>query len=610
MMTLRHKLWAGFGGLLAVLMAVSILTAVVLTRYSKTLERVFRENYDSAVYCDSMKAALDQLNLRTQLTLWHRTDNQSIDLTAQLGKFEWNLAHQLANCTLPGEADHTYRLADLWKQYRAALTGFYAADDGTDIYRSTLLPLYTQMKQTAQWIADANMSNMVSVDGQAKKTLVEVRDTLLVLVITGAALAAGLVWAVGAAMLHPLTELTRSAREIEAGNLDLHVPVKSRDEIGQLAEAFNSMSVKLGEFRRLDHDRLVRTQQTTQLAIDSLPDAVFIAGPDGRVEISNRTARTHFGIEPGLTIESLDAKLKWIMPLYMTAHDGKMPPEPREYRSAVQLFENGEERYLLPRAVPMKRSDGTPMGVAFILVDVTRLRAADEAKSGVASLVSHELRTPLTAVRMALSLLIGGKFGSFTEKQSTLLTAAREDSDRLYRIVENLMSMSRIESGRVEFHFSPMRPAEIVAQSVDVMRGAFSDKRITLNLDVSDDLPAVAADPNVIGSALSNLLSNALKFTPPGGRVSVSAAAELAAVSFTVSDSGPGIPPQYAARIFDKFFRIPRPDGPSGSGLGLAIAKEIVEVHGGTLELCAGNGVGSTFRFTIPQLAAHSAGTT
>ena len=125
---------------------------------------------------------------------------------------------------------------------------------------------------------------------------------LLVLVIAGTVAAAVVVGAAGASILRPLAALTSSAREIESGNLDLILPVRSRDEIGVLSEAFNAMAAQLREFRRIDHDRLVRTQQTTQLAIDSLPDAVFIIGPDAKIEISNRTAREHFGIEPGLTV--------------------------------------------------------------------------------------------------------------------------------------------------------------------------------------------------------------------------------------------------------------------------------------------------------------------
>jgi signal transduction histidine kinase len=603
MTSLRHRLWLGYGGLLLILLAVSILTVIVLTNYSHVLQRIFHENYDSVVYCDNMKSAMEQLNLRQQLVIWRGPSAAQIDQAAQQKIFHDNLADELNNCTLRGELEHSQRLSDLWQQYSSAAAQFDAAPAPRqlDLYRATLLPLFQQIKATAQWIADANMSNMVSVDGQVKRTLIDVRNALLVLVIAGTLAAAVVVGTTATSILHRVGDLTRSARQIEAGNLDPSLAIRTNDEIGELAGAFNSMAATLREYRRIDHQLLALAQQTTQLAIDSLPDAVFIIGPAGEVEISNRAAVKYFGIDPGLSVEQLAPRLKWLPPLYDSVKDGQKPAEPQGYRSAIQLFDAGEERFLLPRAVPMVAVDKTIGGVCIILVDVTRLRAVDEAKSRVVSTVSHELRTPLTSIRMALDLLFGLRFGPLTPKQNTLLGAAREDSDRLHRIIENLLNIGRIESGRAEFQFRAMTAAEVIAQALDPLRDAFAEKSLSLDVRVDPQLPRVLADPASIGSAFTNLLSNALKFTPAGGRVSVAAETDDDMVRFTVADTGPGIPEQYAARVFDKFFRVPTPLGPSGAGLGLAIAKEIVEAHGGVIMLCRDNGPGSTFRFTLRQ---------
>lgn len=586
---------------MAILLVVSVLSVVFLTIYSHTLERIFRENYDSIVYCNNMKESLDQLNLRAQGLIWNDPTVATVDAGAASGTFSHNLNAELNNCTLPGETEHADKLAQQWKDYTTALAAFnqIAPADRWRLYRGQLLPDDSGIKQTVQWIADANMQNMVSVDGQVKRTLFEVRSTLLLLVIIGSIAAAVIVGAVGASILRPLRELTVSAGQIEAGNLDQNQRVAGADEIGRLAVAFNSMTARLREFRQRDHDRLIRTQLTTQLAIDSLPDAVFTIGPTDVIEISNRTASEHFGIEPGLDVSALAGKLKWLMPLYDAVREGKHLPEPQGYRSAIQIFDAGGERYLLPRAMPMTAADHTPIGVCVTLVDVTRLRQADEAKSGVVSTVSHELRTPLTSIRMALSLLDSDRFGTLTPKQGTLLTAAKQESDRLYRIIENLMSISRMESGRAQFDFRPMSPAAIIAQAVDPMRAAFGEKRIRVDVLADADLPRVSADAVAIGSALTNLLSNALKFTPAGGGVVVRAETEDSMVCFSVADTGPGIPEQYSPRIFEKFFRVPSKDGPSGAGLGLTIAREVVEAHGGELRLKGTSG--STFVMTLPR---------
>src|SRR5262249_50317667 len=152
------------------------------------------------------------------------------------------------------------------------------------------------------------------------------------------------------------------------------------------------------------------------------------------------------------------------------------PPEPQGYRAAVHFFDNGEERFLLPRAVPMLDSAHRVIGVTVILVDVTRLRHADELKSAFVSTVSHELRTPLTSVRMTVNMLADATFGPLTGKQRQLVKAARDDSERLYKIIDNLLNMSRIESGRARFQFQRLTAQHIINQALEPLRDSFLEK--------------------------------------------------------------------------------------------------------------------------------------
>ena len=604
--SLRRKLWLGFGGLLAILVAVSVLSVVVLTRYSRALEQVFRENYDSALYCDAMKASLDELHTRAQRLVWNDPGAALIDPAAEQNRFDENLRKQLGNVTLPNEKELTLHLRSLWEEYRSRLRALdVPGADRQAIYLTDLLPRYEELKSVARQVADMNMSNMVSVDGKAKRTLIAVRNALLILVVAGIVLAVALIAPVAARIMEPLQELIGSARQIESGDLNLTVDVTSRDEVGQLAEAFNSMASKLREFRRLDHDKLARTQQTTQMAIDSLPDAVCVIGPDGVVEISNRTAAAHFGISPGTTITALH--LPWLSDLYEEVIREGKAPDPQGYKTAVQLFDQGHERFLLPRAVPMFDSLRRMIGVTVILVDVTGLRHGDELKSAFVSTVSHELRTPLTSVRMTVNMLADPKFGQLSDKQRQLLKAATDDSERLYRIIDNLLSMSRLEAGRTRVQLHRMAAAEIVAQAVDPLKRSFVEKGVQLTVAPAGNGASVMADPTCIGLALTNLLTNALKYTPAGGKVDVATNETSSDVTFTVADTGPGIPPHYVSHLFERFFRIPTENGPSGAGLGLAIAKEIVELHGGRIQFSPAKAgrAGSVFSYTLPLAGFH-----
>jgi signal transduction histidine kinase len=596
-MTLRNKLWGGFASLLVILVAVCSLTVAVFTSFSQTLQRVFRENYDSATYIQEMQRSLVTLDDRAQRTLWDAAGARAIDADAARMRFDQSLNSQLSNAYLPGELEQTRRLASLWKTYNDRYFEFEAAspDARPDLYRNSLLPRHAELEKVAQAIAEMNTAALVSVNGQARQILLNLKNAIFIMVVIGAVLAGAVLWTVTLTTFRPLKELTDSAHQIEQGNLDQKLDASSTDEIGHLSAAFNSMASHLREFKRIDTDRLTRTQQTTQLAIDSLADAVFVLGPDAKVEICNAAARAYFGIDPGKQLADLG--LKWLGPLYHQVVSRQQPVNPAGYRSAVQLFLNGEEHFLLPKAVPMISDDRRQVGVAVILVDVTQLRRVDEAKSSLVSTVSHELRTPLTSQRLLLGLLLDTIGQSLPPNQHRMLVAAKADSDRLYRTIEDLLSISRIESGRAQFQLRPVAPDELVRSAVEPFRQLLGDKNIRLNASAPADLPRITADLSSISSALANLLSNAIKFSPAGGEIRLSVAAVNGAVEFTVADDGPGIPPEFRQRIFEKFFRVPSSSGPAGAGLGLAIAKEIVEAHGGGINVDCPESGGA--RFTI-----------
>jgi two-component system, NtrC family, sensor histidine kinase KinB len=254
--------------------------------------------------------------------------------------------------------------------------------------------------------------------------------------------------------------------------------------------------------------------------------------------------------------------------------------------------------------VPMHSPDKRQLGVTAILVDVTQLRQVDEAKSGLVSTVSHELRTPLTSQQLLLGLLITSLGPKLPPTQRKMLEVAKLDSDRLYRTIDDLLSLSRMESGRAQYRFRPMSPREIISSAVEPLRQLFADKKIHFAVEPIGDLPLVNADATLIQSALTNLLSNALKFTPPNGEVSLSAKSDenAAMVSFIVHDTGPGIPDEFRNRIFEQFFRVPSVSGPSGAGLGLSIAKSIVEAHRGNIGFASSQAAGTTFHFQVPIL--------
>ena len=598
-MGIRTKLLIAFAGLLLIVVVVGGLSVHTLNESSQAIERILRENYDTVAACDHMKVALDKLDRLAALALWENHADAGAQSNPIMREFEKNLRFQQGNVTLTGEQELTDRLTESWKGYRRDLDNFYQLSDlihRREFYSQRLLPRSQEVRVVAQKIIELNLDNMVAADGQVKQRAAQTRKAMLFLLLVGISMGAGFIILAGPAILRPIAGLIRSVREIQQGNLDLVVNVRSQDEIGQLGEAINQMTTSLREFRRSDQAHLLRAQRSTQLALDSLSEAVAICNADGKIELANDTAQRLFGLMPESTVDETGNEK--ITQMFWRVCRQERPYRPKGYEGAIQIFIKEEEHFFLPQAIPIFDQERQLVGVTLMLTDVTRLRHLDEVKTGLISTVSHELKTPLTSIRLAIHILLNEKLGPVSPQQMELLVTAREDSDRLYRVIEDLLDISRIESGEAEIKLEPVNVEELVLQATDKMRPAFRDHGITLTIKVAPDVPRLLADRSRLQLVFDNLLSNALKYTPIGGEVTIKAQLEDSMVRFAVEDTGIGIAPEFLPRIFEKFFRVPGQEQIS-SGLGLTIAKEIVEAHGGAIEATSQPGKGIKFTFTV-----------
>ena len=603
MLGIRQKLSLGFGGLLIIILIIGVQSIIQLTRLGVSIDVILRENYRSVIACQEMKEALERMDSGILFALLGYSQEGTEFIRKNESVFENALQTELNNITLPGEGEKAAHVQELFRQYRKTLKTAENMEtplpERQHIYFTQLFPLFQEIKTTAGQILDMNQQNMSDANDRARSKAASSRKYMYMLLLAGAVVAVGFVIFTEKWILRPIHRLIRSAEEIKGGNLDLVVPIESKDEVGRLSEAFNAMAEGLREIRRSDQARLVRIQDSTQHTFNSLPDAVAILDLQGRVEVATESAKTVFGLKPGNQIQSLP--LKWLAELYDNVLRHARPSGPEHNGSAIQHFDKGEERFFRPMVVPILNNEKQPTGVVMTLKDVTEQRHQDELKRGVISTVSHQLKTPLTSIRMAIHLLLEEKVGLLTEKQAELLVAAREDSDRLHGILNNLLDISRIESGRVKMEFRAVSPREMAMEALESFRTAAHDQGVTLDVELPEDLPEVWADTTRISHVFGNLLSNALKYTPPGGKVTLSARAEEHGVTFSIADTGKGIPSHYLPRIFEQFFRVPDQGPQTGAGLGLAIVKEIVGAHGGTVSVDSIEGKGSTFSFALKR---------
>ena len=604
---LRHKLLIAFAALTLLLVTVAGVGTVVIERVAGSFDRIFHENLASIDASREMLRAAEEINQGILESLSggeNPGDGDGMDAAgfrADRDGFERSLAFQKKNVTVQGEGPATDSLEAAWHGFLAR----YASMPGPAVpradrkayYRTQVRPYFLAIRRHAETISDLNARNILSADGQVRGEARGARKAMTALLTSGALLVLLFFYLLGKAILKPLRTLTKSAQEIERGNLDLSLAVRSRDELGQLAGAFNAMTERLREFRRTDQAKLMRTQRTTQLAINSLPDAVAVISADGTVEMSNDPAHSLFGIKPGTHVETLG--LAWLGPLFRKVAQQMRPFNPEGYQSAIQVFPDGKERFFLPHLIPILDEAKRVNGMTLVLADVTELRKLDESKSDLLATVSHELKTRLTSVRMAVHLLLDEKVGELNARQADLLVTAREDAERLHLIIEGLLDIGRIRSGNLKMILQPMDAQELILMSVDSFRHAFQDKGVKLEYEAAAELPKVLADPSRVHLILANLVNNALKYTPAGGRVDIRASAQAGDVLFTVADTGVGIPAGDLSRVFEKFYRGAREGEPGGAGLGLAIAKEVVEAHGGEMTVESIEGKGTTFAFTL-----------
>jgi signal transduction histidine kinase len=604
MIGIRQKLMLGFGGLLAVIAIVGALTMVQINELGEVIDVILKENYRSVVACHDMKEFLERMHSGTLFTLaGNETEGKRL-IEQYTSKFRDALHVELGNITVPGELEKAEKIRTLFERYVEIIplvTGVgRSPEERKAEYFSKMQPLFQEIKDVAQHILLMNQTNMYEANNAARRQANNAHRRMLTAIMVCAFLALLFSYLAHRWILHPINRLIESTNEIRGGNLDLVLEGSSRDEIGRLSESFNEMAAALRQVRKEDRINLMRTRRATEEVFKALPTAIAVLDLDWKVEVSTETADRHFGLKPGVFAGELG--YDWLLPLTRKALDEDNIVERDPKNRYVQQFVDNREYFFQPITVPIpvgpERRE--PTGVALILKDVTQVHEQQEMKRGVISTVSHQLKTPLTSLRMSIHLLLEERIGSLNEKQIELLMAARDDSERLVGILNDLLDINRIESGKSMLTLEPAAPSALVRDAMEPFLADAKDKGVTLMNDVSDDLPEVMADAEKIRHVFANFLSNALRFTGPGGSVTIRAEQEQDRVAFLVEDTGKGIPEEELKHLFEQFYRASGQDEKSGVGLGLAIVKEIVRAHGGDVGAESVIGKGSTFRFTLP----------
>ncbi len=385
-----------------------------------------------------------------------------------------------------------------------------------------------------------------------------------------------------------IEKLNIAAQQIQMGNFtNLEYP-DSPPPLHAFVETFKDMAERLGT----QIDTLTKERAKLSAVLNQMTDGVIIADHEGHVQLLNPAAGRLFQIneKTGLGRSVVEVmRYHQLVELWQEANQGK--------RQSTMLEIGPQHLFLQVIGIPLEIS--LPGSTLLLFQDLTQLRRLETVRRDFISNVSHELRTPLASLKALAETLQEGALDDPPAAKRFILRMETE-IDNLTQLVNELLELSRIESGKVPLSFHRIQPCDLLRPSYERMVLQAERAGLELHFDCQPDLPAVFADPDRITQVLINLVHNAIKFTPPGGKITLSAYREGEHIVFFVQDTGVGIPKKDLSRIFERFYKADRARAGGGTGLGLSIARHMIESHGGYIWARSEEGVGSTLYFNLP----------
>lgn len=591
---------------LVVLMAALIAGAVSgFLSLSHSIDRVLKGTFNSVLACDEIKDVLELQNQFLTLLTVDETANaregyrgQSAGLAAAYADLRANASREtFAEVDALGFNLRLYesRVADVFR----AAPGLSQAELRSK-YTQDLRPTITDLIRRVRSIQHSNQQAILDANLRAKQESEEAAIRSLWQTAIALILAVLLALRMIRAALNPLEQVADQAKAIGSGDLDQRIAVGRADEIGALAQAFNSMAESLSEVRAREARRLRRAELMSDAALESLYDPVVVSDAQGRLVYLNRAAQGLFGPTPATPrmpiVEHIgDARIVRAIQNAITEDRVSAGEDPT---TLIPLTVEGANRTYRLRATPMKDSQGQLLGSVTVLEDITHLRELDRLKNEFVGVASHELRTPVTSMLLSVQLLEEGAAGQLTEAQKEIVHAQRQDVERLDHLMRELLDISRLEAGTAPPRFELVKPIDLLKAAYQTTKSQAAQKGVAFEIVKLPQLQQVRADRSQIGRVLVNLITNAIRHTDPGGHVRLRASGGSDQVTFSVEDDGSGIPKDFQEHIFERFVQVPGATG-GGAGLGLSISRTIVQAHGGEMWVESELGRGSTFSFTL-----------
>lgn len=543
--------------LLLVLGGVSIFHIVRLQRDSKI---ILKNNYESLDYARQMLAALDSIPFNRGL--YSQT-------------FERALTAQENNITEKGERD----AADGIKRY-------YEQFQNGDSTPATLQHIRNNIYQ----VIAVNMSAIEGKNNTAGKTAN--KAVAYITLIAAVVFIVGLTFTFNfpSVITDPINALTKALAEVTGKNYKHRIHLDRKDEFGQMATAFNAMAERLEYFENSNLNKIIFEKTRAEAVINSLKDASIGIDKNDRVLFANDQALQLLGLKAedivGKAVNDVSKRNDLLR--FLLEEKNNMP---------FKIVVENRENYFIKEVVDITREESSSRVI--VLKNITSFKELDAAKNNFIATVSHELKTPLASSDFSLKLLTDERVTQLTPEQHELVDNLKRDNERMLKILSELLNIAQVESGRMQLDIQRVQPGQIANNAISAVANAAKEKSISINKINTTETGSIMADADKASWVLNNLLTNAVKYSQNNAVITLNIYKEDQYCIFSVSDTGSGILPEYQAKVFDRFFKVPG-SASSGTGLGLSISKEFIEAQHGKIWMESQPGVGSTFSFSLP----------
>jgi len=609
--SLRYKIGLYYLVIVVIGLVTSAVAVYNFSSLSNTFELVLRDNYENVFAAQNMFKALERQENAQLSMLLQDIDMAYIQFNFNRGNFlGWLEKARQGGGRSAQETIVLKRIGEDYYKYNQLSDSLYRilqvrgqTSAASDFKSNVIRPVADSLKERCFEYLEINQDAMTHTEEKLNQTSSDATLTVITISVIAVFLSFFISVRFTRSILRPAEKLTQSVRRISEGQLNQKIDINTDDEIGELGREFNKMTERLRTYEQMNIHQLIAEKKKSETIVESIVDPVIVTDRQGYLILMNQAAATVFDVHgsdwQSKPLREVIGNQSWVEMLEL---NGVQKYEKENRDSLFAFVRNNVTMYFRPRQAQIIDEQGNIQGVVTLLQDVTRFKDLDRMKSEFIATVSHELRTPLTSLSMGIDILSQGVVGAVNKRQRELLIAAKDDSERLRKLVKGLLDLSKLESGKYEMKKEFVDFRRLVAEAVQPLRLPFEEKQIQLEFDVPERLPAVFADSHQLIWVVTNLLSNALRFTDQGGSVRLTAKEEKDRILVTVSDTGHGISPEHRETVFDKFVQVKSPTDttPGSVGLGLAIAREVVEAHGGRIWLESTVGMGSTFFFSLP----------